>query len=63
MEFVLYISFAFTKIETAQFTSVAQFVLIRNPSSKTIARKGENGQRAKRHASKRSPAPLVRLAR
>jgi hypothetical protein len=42
MEFVLCIRFAFTKIQTAQFIVVAQFVTIPNPSSKTLEGKEEN---------------------
>jgi hypothetical protein len=42
IEFVLCIRFALTKIETAQFTVVAQFATVRNPSSKTVEGKEEN---------------------
>jgi hypothetical protein len=42
MEFVLCIRFAFTKIQTAQFIVVAQFLTIPNPSSKTLEGKEEN---------------------
>jgi hypothetical protein len=58
IEFVLCISFAFTKIETAHFIVVAQFATIPNPSSKTAKGKEENHHVAERN-SYLKPAPNV----
>jgi len=64
MEFVLCIRFAFTKIETAQFICVAQFVTIRNPSSKTLSGKEENDRVAENNPFRTlSPGPVVRRPR
>ena len=61
MEFVLCIRFAFTKIQTARFIAVAQFVTMRNPSSKIVEGKEENCRVAERKRYSRSRAHVLWL--
>src|SRR6516164_5604618 len=57
MEFVLCIRFALTKIQTAQFIVVAQFLTIPNPSSKTLEGKEENHCPHPRNQARVFPEP------
>jgi hypothetical protein len=61
MEFVLCIGLGFTKIQTARFIVVAQFVTIQNPSSKTAEGKEENHHVAERNRYSRARTHVLSL--